>query len=91
MSCKKCTDNPETTYLRVDSANVELRGCPKHLKLLINTYRDAMTVKPVDMAEFSDMVRGYYHAGIESEDNIERAKGMALLAGALLRGLGQEI
>lgn len=91
MSCNACETKPDTTYVRVDTANVEIRGCPDHLRKLINIYRDALIAKPANMNEFSDMVRGYYRAGIESEPDVEKCKGMTVLAAALMRALGQEL
>lgn len=91
MSCNKCEDAPETTYIRVGAANVEARGCPEHLKGLIGAYRAGMRPVPADVIEFGDMIRGYYRAAVESEPDIEKCKGMALLAGALMRGLGEEL
>lgn len=41
MSCKKCEENPITTYVRVGNGNVEITGCEEHLRMLINKLRNA--------------------------------------------------
>lgn len=39
MTCKKCEDEPIVSYVRIDEANVEIIGCEKHLKRLIELLR----------------------------------------------------
>lgn len=39
MSCTECEDHPVTSYVRIGKANVEIRGCEKHLQKLIELCR----------------------------------------------------
>lgn len=39
MSCQSCELEPIITYVRIDNANVEIRGCEKHLKRLLELVR----------------------------------------------------
>ena len=47
MSCEKCQEAQEKdqfTYYRWKNANVEMRGCPEHLREIfevLNTYQSA--------------------------------------------------
>ena len=36
MSCKECNENWRKSFIRVDNANVEVRACPEHLKVVFN-------------------------------------------------------
>jgi hypothetical protein len=40
----KCDDEPITTYVRVNNANVEIRGCQEHLKVLLECYNKGREV-----------------------------------------------
>lgn len=42
MSCRKCEEEPVTTWVRVGNGNVLVRGCVKHLRemlLMLNKAR----------------------------------------------------
>lgn len=45
MSCKHCEENPVVTYVRVGNGNVEVVGCIKHLRELIENLRLANEVR----------------------------------------------
>lgn len=38
MSCQLCETEPVVTYVRVENANVQIVGCVKHLKVLLDNY-----------------------------------------------------
>lgn len=39
MSCKDCEENPVVTYVRIGNGNVQVIGCLKHLRELIEKLR----------------------------------------------------
>ncbi len=45
MSCKECKENWKKSFIRIDNANVEVRACEKHLKIVfnkLNSYDDLL-------------------------------------------------
>ena len=40
MSCQVCEETPIVTYVRVGNGNVQIAGCEKHLKQLIEELRN---------------------------------------------------
>ena len=54
MSCEECEEAQEKRlpcgYYRIDCANIEICGCPKHAKMAINKMRQTDGLEPIDAA-----------------------------------------
>lgn len=51
MSCKNCEENPVVTYVRVGNGNVQVIGCVKHLRELIDKLRLADEVRRNELGD----------------------------------------